>query len=583
MNVTVRDHIVSTDVLIIGGGIAGLQAAIAASSNGVKVTVVEKADTRHSGSGGNGNDHFMCYIPEYHGDDFNEILQECAENLAGRYQDFDVFATLLQRSFEMVKKWESYGINMRPTGKYNYEGHAMPNRRRYFLKYDGWNQKLVLTKTAKEQGVEIINKTAMNELLVDPNTGKVIGAIGINCAEDVPEVIIFQTKAVIIATGAGNRLYPGHNPAYLFNTDMCPANASAGDAMSFRAGAELVNLELPYVHAGLKHFMRCGKATWIGVLRDINGKAMGPFVTKPTRELGDITADLWQGMFTEKMMNGTGPVYIDCTDIEEEDFQYMKRCFVSEGINSVNQALDQYGIDLRKEMIEFGTYTPHIQGLQIDTHAMTNVPGLYAAGDCTNNITNNIFDAACMGEIAGETAAAFAAVSDEISVEGHPMIQNKIDFYNTILSRPNGATWKESNSTLQQIMGQYVGYRVRSETLLKAAFKYVSDLKRYSRDMLGAQDAHELMRALEVLDMIDVAQAIILCAANRKETRPPNHNRTDYTYTNPLMNNKFQTIRKTSEGIAGTVPFRKGVVMNFRPKGTLRDFYEQQKRNNANV
>ena len=55
MNVTVRENVVHTDVLIIGGGIAGLQAAIAASANGAKVTVVEKADTRHSGCGGNGN------------------------------------------------------------------------------------------------------------------------------------------------------------------------------------------------------------------------------------------------------------------------------------------------------------------------------------------------------------------------------------------------------------------------------------------------------------------------------------------------------------------------------------------------
>ena len=70
--------------------------------------------------------------------------------------------------------------------------------------------------------------------------------------------------------------------------------------MGFRAGARLVNLDIPYVHAGPSMFQRCGKATWIGVLTDYYGKPVGPFVTKPTRELGDVTADIWQTVFREK-------------------------------------------------------------------------------------------------------------------------------------------------------------------------------------------------------------------------------------------------------------------------------------------
>ena len=64
MNVKVRDEIVKTDYLIIGGGVAGLQSAITAAAKGVDVLIAEKADTRRSGSGCGGNDHFKCYIPE---------------------------------------------------------------------------------------------------------------------------------------------------------------------------------------------------------------------------------------------------------------------------------------------------------------------------------------------------------------------------------------------------------------------------------------------------------------------------------------------------------------------------------------
>ena len=51
-----------------GGGIAGLMAAISAADQGVSVMVAEKANTKRSGSGATGNDHFCCYIPEIHGE-----------------------------------------------------------------------------------------------------------------------------------------------------------------------------------------------------------------------------------------------------------------------------------------------------------------------------------------------------------------------------------------------------------------------------------------------------------------------------------------------------------------------------------
>ena len=77
------DTIVKTEVLIVGGGVAGLQASIAAAENGAKVLVVEKANTLRSGAGAMGNDHFMCYIPSYHGEDFDAIIAEVTDTLVG--------------------------------------------------------------------------------------------------------------------------------------------------------------------------------------------------------------------------------------------------------------------------------------------------------------------------------------------------------------------------------------------------------------------------------------------------------------------------------------------------------------------
>ena len=73
--IPISPQVQSCDVLIMGGGIGGLMAAIAAADAGASVIVAEKSDTRRSGSGATGNDHFVCYIPEVHGD-FEAFMKE---------------------------------------------------------------------------------------------------------------------------------------------------------------------------------------------------------------------------------------------------------------------------------------------------------------------------------------------------------------------------------------------------------------------------------------------------------------------------------------------------------------------------
>lgn len=541
----IKQEVKQCDVLIVGGGIAGLMAAIAAADQGAKVIVAEKGDSRRSGSGATGNDHFLCYIPEVHGD-IADYVKEMGMSLVGDRVDRALQKQLAERSFEVVKDWNDWGIKMRPHGDWEFNGHALPGHMRIWLKYDGQNQKPVLTQEAKKRGVEIDNKSPITEFLTD-DAGKVIGAVAIDVSTEKPAVKLYQAKAIITATGIGMRLYPSVTPGWMFNLCNCPAGTATGRVAGYKVGATLINIETGWTHAGPKQFERCGKATWIGVLKDPSGKPVGPFVTKPTKELGDITGDIWQAVFVEKKENGTGPVYMDCTETAPEDMDYMRWGFVCEGDSSLLDAMDQQGIDLSEDMVEFCKYKPNLQGkgLEVDLHAATCVPGLYCAGDEAGNINGGIGGAAITGRIAGENAAKYIKTVETFAdITNHPVVKEAVQFYSELMERENGAAWKELNIASQQLMEDYAGISyVRSESMMQAGLQYLQQLEETAKRTVKCNNAHELMRALEAFDLVLMGKLVILSALERKESRGM-HKRSDYTFTNPLLNDMFVTIKQ---------------------------------------
>ena len=551
MRVKIDCEMIKTDLLIVGGGVAGMQAAISAKETepNVSVLVVEKADTRRSGMGSTGNDHFFCYLPEYHGEDFEAAVADAQATMEGMMQDLKLFKKLLWRSREIVEKWEGYGIPMRPYGDdFLFEGHTLPGKKMFFAKYDGQNQKKILTKVALQNSVKIRNHITIHEILTD-ETGKAIGAVGIDASQLKPKQIIIQAKAIILTIGSSTRMYPSSNPAYLCNINECPANV-AGAVIAYRAGARLVNYDSIGCHAGPRYFERSGKATWIGIVSDMNGKPVGPFVKKASRKLGDPMADIWPGVFRTMLQNGSGPAFMDCTSLSEEDMQHMQHCFVTEGLTSVNDYCEQRGIDLRKSMIEFGSYAlqPGMGGIDIDEFGRTTVKGLYAAGSICGNVRGSIAGASVFGMISGEHAVQYCKTVEEKDVAGNERIPQTKELYENLLSREEGAHWKEVNSSLQNIMKDYAG-EVRSETLFKAGLHYLKELRTLAYAELKAENSHELTRSLEVLNLLDLAEVSILAGDYRKDNRGIHHNRIDYPFANPLLDGCLETIEKTAEGV----------------------------------
>ncbi len=550
--VEINKEILTCDCLVVGGGIAGLMAAIAAADQEATVMIAEKANTLRSGSGATGNDHFRCYMPERHGTPkkFLKEFQGGSQTGSGGFYDVTLQMEWLLRTFECVQSWQEWGINMRPHGDWEFAGHAMPGKEPQALKYDGGNQKTVMTQQALKRGVKIKNHLPIIDFLVN-DENQIIGAVGLDISDDKPTLQLIRAKAVISATGGTNRLYPSVTAGWMFNVAYCPATAGGGRAAAYRAGAKLVNMEMPYVHAGPKYFERCGKATWIGVLGDIKGNAVGPFVTKPSRKYGDVTSDLWKDVFTDKLKDGTGPVYMDCSKTSPEDIDYMTENFAYEGDTSIPDSMGKQGLDFSKDMVEFMKYEPVLmgRGIQIDDHAMTNVQGLFAAGDELGNFRADISGAAVFGRIAGENAGAYASAAEPAGeITAHPRVKELQDFCTALMEREEGASWKELNLAVQQIINDHCGIVYpRSETMMSAGLKYLKDVEAYGKATIACQNAHELMRALEAFDLALIAQLICVAALERKETRGL-HKRSDYTFTNPLLEGKFITLQKDGNG-----------------------------------
>ena len=121
--------------------------------------------------------------------------------------------------------------------------------------------------------------------------------------------------------------------------------------------------------------------------------------------------------------------------------------------------------------------------------------------------------------------------------EAEEILREKGGFLEEIRRRENGPDWREVNTALQQIMSDYAGF-VRSETILQAGQTHLGRLKEEALSTMIARNPHELMRGLEVLNLIELGELVCVAALERKETRGW-HERKDYAYKNPLMDREL--------------------------------------------
>ena len=538
---------ITADVLVIGAGTGGMMAAIAAADGGAQVILCEKGNVRRSGGIRGANDHFLCYIPHIHGREIWEnIIQRSLTFQAGP-TDVDVYVKLWERSYEVVQKWESWGISMKTDGHYEFTGHSFPGSSgrmgepgktdRLWLHFSDFKLSTKLADQVKKRDVRIMNRVMITELLKD-SEGRVAGAIGISTRE--PKLYTFQVKSVIYNTGgvSATRLYPS---PYLLTYSLAEPETGDGDIMAYRGGADMINTEFLYRHVAVVYGPFWGKASWIGVVRDAEGQPIAPpYLSKPDLENGDMSAQNTDAM--ERIWAlGKGPVWMDTRDITDEDERYMRWGFESEAMQPLTTWLEDEKINLKKSRFEFAPTQPSIQmRARTATDCMTTVKGLFST------IRPILARSAISGMIAGESAAAYCSGMDFSHLEKNKdQILRAKESYEEILGREGTrfATWDEAQWALHQTMHRYALPPLRTENTLMTGYARILRLRDKARQLLKAKNPHELYHCLEVLNLIDIAELVILAVNERKESRGEAR-RHDYPFVNPMLNKLLVLFQK---------------------------------------
>ncbi len=516
------------DVLIVGTGGAGLRAAIEAEAEGADVVLVSKAPAGFNNAtivaGGGFHAAVGGYTPEEHLEDTVRVGKNLNDPVLVR-----VFA---EEGGERVLELERFGVEMRK----RYGGISVGSIQG--IMGQGLTEPLV--EYVRSRGIRVVENAIVTKLLSESKT--VVGAVGYHSKEMQP--VVFQAKAVILATGGAGALYK--------RTD-CPLKTTGdGYSLGYHAGAGLRDMEfvqffpLALAEPGVPPYLLDGPVTEEGVIMNVlgedipekHGVTARPFILK--------SRDLLSRAVMKEILEGGGVEGAVLLDAREVFRRRNPSDLFSQG---------RYEFFVEKLEAEERPFRVapichfSMGGIVIDPHGYTGVPGLYAAGEVVGGIHganrhggNALTDITVFGARAGAAAAEYAKKAEHAPVD--ELAKAELERYEAILTRDRGFRAPILMNRLRETMWVKVGI-IRDSPMLMEAFEEVYELKE-AATQLKAYHGRDMMAALEAPLALDAAEMIIRAAVERRESRGA-HYRLDHPEEDPDW---LKTVVITKDGEA---------------------------------
>jgi succinate dehydrogenase/fumarate reductase flavoprotein subunit len=553
----------SCDVLIIGGGSAGLRAAIEAHDVGAHVLIISKS--------GKGDPHTVLARGGINAalgtmDPEDNWMIHAADTLReGAFlADYERVEVLCKNAPGAVNELVNWGarFHREKDGRLTQRFFGAHTYRRTVF-YKDWTGKeiiRVLMEQVQQRKIEIIDNIYVTKLLKSVNVNgegpagekegegeeeeeEVKGAIGIDIEKK--EIVIFDCKSLILAAG-------GYTRVYSVSSSRIFENYGEGVALAYEAGADLVDMEMVQFHpTGMVWPEKALGTLATEAIRGEGGKLLNSkgerFMKNyyPERmELGprDIVAranynEIVAGRGTEH-----GGVWLDITHLPKEKI-----------LDRLPTMYEQFkniaGIDISEEKMEVGP-TAHYSmgGVVVDIKCRTKIRGLFAVGEVISQIHganrlggNSLLDTVVFGKIVGGEAARLAKELAEIKKTAGPSSQLQLNVNNQKEFEDDHGIFivKEPikfRNEIQEVMKQNAGI-IREETKLQNGLKRILELKNefYSKDNILKEfkiddddgNGENVVLTWEVKSSLVVCEAIIRSALMRQESRGA-HYRSDF-------------------------------------------------------
>src|SRR6266481_4223314 len=551
------------DIVIVGGGGAGLRAAIAAAevSNKLSIALVSKVYPMRS--------HTVSAegVTAAVLRDFDSLDLHAKDTIFGAdfLADQDAVEAFVKEAPGELIQLEHWGCpwSRDPDGRVSVRsfGGMSVDRTLFAADKTGFHLLHTLFQTSlKYDNIIRYDECFLTSLLVDD--GKVCGVTSINLYTGQVEVI--AGKAVILCTGGGGRIFP-------FTTNAA-INTGDGMAVAYRAGAALKDMEFVQYHPtglpGTGILITEASRGEGGHLKNKDGYrylqdyGLGPATDQPVlrkMELGP--RDILSRVHMQEYQKGRtfeGPyghyVHLDLRHLGEE--------LIDKRLPFVRELAKNYvGIDPVYEPIPVRPVVHYMMGgISTDINGRTPLEGLYAAGECAcvsmngaNRLgSNSLTELLVFGTRAGQSAARYAM--ERVAVKSKPVSQLVSDERRRLDTQFLRADGRERiadiREEMQKAMESGAGiYRDRAG--MEATCKTLRELRgRFAKIGLQDRDAvfnTEVIAAMELDAMLDVAEAVANSALLREESRG-SHTRTDFPKRDDARFLKHTLAYRTPDG-----------------------------------